>query len=77
MLPVNIQVLRDRLKAKGLAKRTRGEDALYDELNLVDKALDDLDKKDKNAIAPIQKEVKGHSVYGPTTDVCPTCGKNW
>jgi len=78
MLPAHLEQLKKLLDDKGVFQRTLYEDAMLADLQEVDKATDAAKSKDKRLVEGIEKRAFGApSVYGPSTDTCPTCGKRW
>ena len=64
MLPRQLKAVKDRLQEKGYAKRTRLEDQLLEELEFLDKSLNEVQLR----------ELSYKTVGGPP-DSCPCCGR--
>jgi hypothetical protein len=77
MLPKYLNIIRDTLSNKGVL-RSRDQDRLLEELNIVDAALEGAKKKDKTVTEPVEKRASSvPSILGPTPGKCPTCGADW
>jgi len=71
MLPSKLRSLKDALIAKG-HRRSRDEDRLLKELEELET------NTPENVLEHIEKRANAsYPVYGPTGDVCPTCGNPW
>jgi hypothetical protein len=71
MLPPNLGKLKEVLIAKTIQKRTRGEDAILEELEALD-----TDAKISETLRGKETSPRKYAVYDGPSGSCPCCGRS-